>query len=65
MLAKAIVMYNDIRPHSSLKRLSPSNFETQLTKNSFINKREKEAKKEKVITIINYSCKPLKTVNVI
>lgn len=65
MLAKAVVMYNDIKPHSALNKLSPSQFEVLLTKSGLINKRKKEAKKEKSTTTINYNCNLLKKVNAI
>jgi hypothetical protein len=51
MLKKAVEMYNLHKPHGSLKGLSPVNFENSLkllTENQLINKRKKEAKKEKV-----------------
>jgi putative transposase len=52
MLKKAVDMYNLQKPHGSLKGLSPVNFENLaklLTENQLINKRKKEAKKEKFI----------------
>jgi hypothetical protein len=52
MLKKAVDMYNLQKPHGSLKGLSPVNFENRkelLTENQLINKRKKEAKKEKII----------------
>jgi hypothetical protein len=52
MLKKAVDMYNLHKPHGSLKGLSPVKFENTvqlLTENQVINKRKKEAKKEKVI----------------
>jgi putative transposase len=58
MLTKAVYMYNHQKPHGSLKGLSPVNFEKQtelLTENQLINKRKKEAKKEK-ITNNNFEC---------
>jgi transposase InsO family protein len=51
MLKKAVEMYDLHKPHGSLKGLSPVNFENSLkllTENQLINKRKKEAKKEKV-----------------
>lgn len=51
MLKKAVEMYDLQKPHGSLKGLSPVDFENQtklLTENQLINKRKKEAKKEKV-----------------
>jgi putative transposase len=51
MLKKAVEMYNTQKPHGSLQGLSPVNFENiseLLTENQLINKRKKEAKKEKV-----------------
>ena len=50
-LRKAIKMYNEQKPHGSLKGLSPDKFEESvelLTENQLINKRKKEAKKEKI-----------------
>jgi transposase InsO family protein len=58
MLKKAVEMYNLQKPHGSLKGLSPVNFENLselLTENQLINKRKKEAKKEKV-TNNNFEC---------
>lgn len=58
MLTKAVYMYNHQKPHGSLNGLSPVNFEKQtelLTENPLINKRKKEAKKEKV-TNNNLKC---------
>jgi transposase InsO family protein len=58
MLKKAVEMYNLQKPHRSLKGLSPVNFENLselLTENQLINKRKKEAKKEKV-TNNNFEC---------
>jgi transposase InsO family protein len=58
MLTKAVYMYNHQKPHGSLKGLSPVNFEKLtelLTENQLINKRKKEAKKEK-ITNNNFEC---------
>ena len=58
MLKKAVYMYNHQKPHGSLYGLSPVNFEMQtelLTENQLINKRKKEAKKEKV-TNNNFEC---------
>jgi hypothetical protein len=52
MLKKAVYMYNLYKPHGSLKGLSPANFENNkelLTEYQLINKRKKEAKKEKII----------------
>ena len=52
MLKKAVDMYNRHKPHGSLKGLSPVKFENMahlLTEYQVINKRKKEAKKEKVI----------------
>lgn len=51
MLKKAVEMYDLQKPHGSLKGLSPVDFENRtklLTENQLINKRKKEAKKEKV-----------------
>lgn len=51
MLKKAVEMYNMQKPHRSLKGLSPVDFENKsklLTENQLINKRKKEAKKEKI-----------------
>jgi putative transposase len=51
MLTKAVKMYNAQKPHRSLKGLSPEGFEESielLTENQLINKRKKEAKKEKI-----------------
>jgi putative transposase len=52
-LTKAVDLYNNQRPHKSLSRLSPTAFEQLiiaglLTKTWVVNKRKKEAKKEKV-----------------
>jgi transposase InsO family protein len=50
-LRKAVEMYNTQKPHGSLEGLSPDNFEKLielLTEDQLINKRKKEAKKEKV-----------------
>jgi len=50
-LRKAVKMYNEQKPHGSLQGLSPDNFENSiklLTENQLINKRKKEAKKEKI-----------------
>jgi putative transposase len=50
-LKKAVEMYNNQKPHRSLKGLSPEDFEKSLellTENQLINKRKKEAKKEKI-----------------
>jgi len=44
---KAVNMYNLYRPHKSLNGMAPAVFEELLTKNGLINKRKKEAKKEK------------------
>jgi transposase InsO family protein len=51
MLKKAVKMYNNQKPHRALKGLSPVSFEKKrelLTENQLINKRKKEAKKEKI-----------------
>ena len=56
MLTKAVNMYNLEKPHGSLKGLSPVDFENHeklLTEYQVINKRKKEAKKEKT-TISNF-----------
>ena len=50
-LRKAVGLYNTEKPHSALKGLSPANFEEIIklsTENQLINKRKKEAKKEKI-----------------
>jgi len=52
-LTKAVYLYNNQRPHSSLSRLSPATFEHLveeglLTKTWVINKKKKVGKKEKV-----------------
>lgn len=58
MLTKAVHLYNTQRPHKSLNRLSPFEFEYRvakglLTKTWLINKKKKVSKKEKVnISII-------------
>ena len=58
MLTKAVYLYNTERPHSSLNRLSPYEFEYKvskglLTKTWVVNKKKKVSKKEKVnISII-------------
>lgn len=58
MLIKAVYLYNTQRPHKSLRRLSPYEFQNQvdkglLTKTWIINKKKKVSKKEKVnISII-------------
>lgn len=46
MVTKAVDMYNNYKPHKSLKMRCPSEFERLLTENTVINKRKKEAKKE-------------------
>jgi hypothetical protein len=51
MLKKAVDMYNYQKPHGALNGLSPVKFENPselLTENQLINKRKKEAKKEKI-----------------
>ncbi|MBE0641422.1 MAG: IS3 family transposase [Bacteroidales bacterium] len=53
MLTKAVYLYNTARPHQSLGRCTPEGFarltgQGLLTKTLVINKRKKEAKKEKV-----------------
>jgi transposase InsO family protein len=51
MLKRAIDMYNNQKPHRALKGLTPMKFEYPvelLTENQLINKRKKEAKKEKI-----------------
>lgn len=53
MLTKAVNLYNNERPHKSLNRLSPNEFEYRvsnglLTKRWVINKKKKVSKKEKV-----------------
>jgi len=45
---RAVDMYNHYRPHKALSGLSPAAFEKLLTENPLINKRKKEAKKEKI-----------------
>ena len=50
MLKRAVDMYNNEKPHKALGGLSPAAFENPtklLTENQLINKRKKEAKKEK------------------
>ena len=50
MLKRAVNMYNKQKPHRALKGLTPKKFEDPiklLTENQLINKRKKEAKKEK------------------
>lgn len=61
MLHKAVDMYNNQKPHKSLKGLAPTTFEKLLTENQLINKRKKVPKKENMMTTIN----SFKTVNVI
>lgn len=58
MLAKAVYLYNTQRPHKSLNRLTPMEFEYRiakglLTKTWIINKKKKVSKKEKVNISIN------------
>jgi hypothetical protein len=52
MLKRAVNNYNNGKPHGSLKKLSPVEFEKskieKSTNQDFINKRKKEAKKEKL-----------------
>jgi putative transposase len=51
MLKKAVDMYNNQKPHRALNGQSPVSFEKKrklLTENQLINKRKKEAKKEKI-----------------
>jgi putative transposase len=58
MVKRAVDMYNDQKPHRALKGLTPMKFENPaelLTENQLINKRKKEAKKEKV-TNNNFEC---------
>lgn len=50
---KAVDMYNYYRPHQALLHVSPAAFEELLTEKTLINKRKKEAKKEKITTTIN------------
>jgi putative transposase len=45
---RAVDMYNFYRPHKALSGLSPMAFEKLLTEKPLINKRKKEAKKEKI-----------------
>jgi transposase InsO family protein len=56
MLAKAVFMYNYQRPHDSLKKLTPKEFEyqstTQSTINQVINKKKKETKKKNLTNTI-------------
>lgn len=47
MTAKAVRLYNTQKPHSALAKKSPVQFEELSTKNRVIDKRKKEAKKEK------------------
>ena len=47
MTKKAVDKYNLEKPHSALGRVSPVRYEELLTKNPLIDKRKKEAKKEK------------------
>lgn len=65
MVNKAVNMYNLYRPHKSLNGVSPGTYEKLLTKNGVINKRKKEAKKEKSTSSIIELNKLKKTVNVI
>jgi len=46
MLNKAVVNYNNFKPHESLKNISPVVFEKLLTESTVFNKRKKEPKKE-------------------
>ena len=64
MVKKAVDMYNLYRPHKALNGLSPGVYEELLTKNGLINKRKKEAKKEKSTSLITELYKLKKTVNV-
>lgn len=58
MLIKAVKMYNEQKPHQALNGLSPLVFELiqygLLTENEVMNKRKKEAKKEKTQIINNF-----------
>ena len=62
---KAVDMYNLYRPHKSLNGMAPAVFEELLTRNRLINKRKKEAKKEKLTLSLIKLNKLQKTVNVI
>jgi transposase InsO family protein len=65
MLNRAVDMYNNQRPHSSLKRQSPAAYESLLTESSVVHKRKKEPKKEKDNNHNNKFTSSLKTVNAI
>lgn len=50
---KAVRMYNLYKPHQALNRLSPAAYEALSTENEVLNKRKKEAKKEKMMIMVN------------
>jgi len=55
-LSRAVEKYNQEKPHKALNYLSPNTFEKQFTlstENQLINKRKKEAKKEKLMMVMN------------
>lgn len=55
MTKKAVEKYNLEKPHSALGRVSPVRYEELLTKNPLIDKRKKEAKKEKFTSSLYYN----------
>lgn len=54
MTQKAIYMYNYIRPHQSINRLSPVKFEELLTEKRVVDKRKKDQKRKETITNITF-----------
>jgi hypothetical protein len=54
MTQKAIYMYNYIRPHQSVNRLSPVKFEELLTEKRVVDKRKKDQKRKETITNITF-----------
>jgi putative transposase len=64
MTKKAVEKYNLEKTHSALGRISPIQYEELLTKKPLIDKRKKEAKKEKFTSSFNFNLKS-KVVNTI